>query len=184
MCFTDKKVESEIQMLKPKNADSDIDIEEYYTRYGPMVLRRCRLLLGDEDRALDAMQEVFTRVLTQKARLQNLFPSSLLFRISTNVCLNMIRDQRKHLSLDQEDLLTQIAISDGSEERFVIRDTLDRIFKREKPSTREIAVLHFVDGMTLEEVAKEVGLSQSGVRKRLRELRVRIRNSKELRYEN
>jgi RNA polymerase sigma-70 factor (ECF subfamily) len=176
------KVESETDMLENKN--TDIDIKEYYTRYGPMVLRRCRLLLGDEDRALDAMHEVFIRVMTQKARLQNLFPSSLLFRISTNVCLNMIRDQRKHLSLDQEDLLTQIAVSDESEERFVIRDTLDRIFKREKPSTREMAVLHFVDGMTLEEVAKEVGLSQSGVRKRLRELRARIKNMKELRYEN
>jgi len=169
-------------MTEPTN--SDIDIEEYYTRYGPMVLRRCRLLLGDEDRALDAMQEVFTRVLARKARLRNLFPSSLLFRISTNVCLNMIRDQRKHLSLEQEDLLSQIAVSDEREERFVIRDTLDRIFKREKLSTREIAVLHFVDGMTLKEVAREVGLSQSGVRKRLRELHVRIRNSKELRYEN
>jgi len=169
-------------MLENKNAD--INIEEYYKRYGPMVLRRCRLLLRDEETALDAMQEVFTKVLTQKARLRNLFPSSLLFRISTNICLNMLRDQRKHLSLDQDDLLTQIAFSDEREERFIIKDTLDRIFKREKHSTREIAVLHFVDGMTLEEVAKEVGLSQSGVRKRIRELRARIKNLKELRYEN
>ena len=37
---------------------NDINIEEYYTRYGPMVLRRCRQLLRDEDRALDAMQDV------------------------------------------------------------------------------------------------------------------------------
>lgn len=169
-------------MLEPN--DADIDIEEYYTRYGPMVLRRCRFLLRNEDRALDAMQEVFTKVLMQKERLQNLFPSSLLFRISTNVCLNMIRDQRKYLSLDQKDLLTQIAFCDEREERFIIRDTLDRLFKREKQSTREIAVLHFVDGMTLEEVAKEVGLSQSGVRKRIRKLRTRIKNLKELRYEN
>jgi len=177
----DVKAESKRSMLEPKYTT---DIEEYYTRYGPMVLRRCRLLLRDEDRALDAMQEVFAKVLTQKIRLKNLFPSSLLFRISTNLCLNLIRDHRKHLSLDQDDLLTQIAVSDEKEERFVIRDTLDRIFKREKPSTREIAVLHFVDGMTLEEVAKEVGLSQSGVRKRIRGLRARIKNSKELRYES
>jgi RNA polymerase sigma-70 factor (ECF subfamily) len=34
-----------------------------------------------------------------------------------------------------------------------------------------MAVLHYVDGMTLEQVARECGLSVSGVRKRLRALR-------------
>ena len=34
-----------------------------------------------------------------------------------------------------------------------------------------MAVMHHVDGMTLEQVARECGLSVSGVRKRLRRLR-------------
>jgi RNA polymerase sigma-70 factor (ECF subfamily) len=34
-----------------------------------------------------------------------------------------------------------------------------------------MAVLHHVDGLTLEEVARECGMSVSGVRKRLRALR-------------
>jgi DNA-directed RNA polymerase specialized sigma24 family protein len=42
-------------------------------------------------------------------------------------------------------------------------------------STRTIAVLHLVDGMTYEEVAREVGLAVSGVRKRLRTLRAHLR---------
>ncbi|HET9451391.1 MAG TPA: sigma factor-like helix-turn-helix DNA-binding protein, partial [Aggregicoccus sp.] len=48
---------------------------------------------------------------------------------------------------------------------------LSRLFGAEQVSTRTIAVLHLLDGMTLEETAKEVGLSVSGVRKRLRTLR-------------
>ena len=51
---------------------------------------------------------------------------------------------------------------------------LDRVFEREQPSTRAIAVMHLLDGLTLEEVAHEVGLSVSGVRKRLRTLRSRV----------
>jgi RNA polymerase sigma-70 factor (ECF subfamily) len=39
-----------------------------------------------------------------------------------------------------------------------------------------MAVLHFVDGMTLEETADAVGLSVSGVRKRLRGLQAKIRD--------
>ena len=48
------------------------------------------------------------------------------------------------------------------------------VFAREQASTREMAVLHLVDGLTLDEVAKEVGLSVSGVRKRLRVLKEHV----------
>ena len=164
----------------------EINIEEYYTRYGPMVLRRCRQLLRDEEKALDAMQEVFTKLMISKRQLKGIYPSSLLFRISTNVCLNMIRDQKSHRSIDSnsENLLFQLGSYDEGEDRMVLRDLLDRLFRKEKQSTREIATLHFVDGMTLQEVADEIGLSLSGVRKRIRELQARIKIKKEIYNEN
>lgn len=166
-----------------------IDIEAYYSRYGPMVLRRCRRLLQDEEKALDAMQEVFVKLLLNKNRLNGTYPSSLLFRIATNICLNKIRDQRIHQSLDDNDITAHIACCDEIEDRLMQTNLLDIIFKREKesrrpnpgkPGTREIAVMHYVDGMTLKEVAAEVGLSVSGVRKRLRQLRACIQNKEVL----
>ena len=48
------------------------------------------------------------------------------------------------------------------------------LFEGELESTRFLAVLVFVDGYTLEEAAKEVGMSVSGVRKRLRNLKERV----------
>ena len=68
-----------------------VDVEALYRKYGPMVLRRCRHLLGDEDKALDAMQECFVRVLRSKERLNGDAPSSLLYCMATNVCLNILR---------------------------------------------------------------------------------------------
>ncbi|MEZ4449986.1 MAG: winged helix-turn-helix transcriptional regulator [Nannocystaceae bacterium] len=41
-------------------------------------------------------------------------------------------------------------------------------------STATIAVLHLHDGLTFEEVAEVVGLSVSGVRKRLRKLKATL----------
>ncbi len=162
----------------------DVKINELYTRYGPMVLRRCRQLLRDEDKALDAMQDVFTKLLVHGERLKMKYPSSLLFRISTNICLNILREHYIHRTITDEDIVGKIAFYDENEDRTVFRDLLERIFKGEKKSTREIAVLHFVDGMTLPEVAQEVGLSRSGVRKRIRELRSRMKIKKEKYYEN
>lgn len=160
--------------------DQDIDVEAFYRRYGPMVLRRCRRLLRDEDAALDAMQDVFTKVLVNRERLTGQYPSSLLYRIATNVCLNVIRSSQYRQQSDEEDVLTNIAMYDEEENRLMMSNLLDYIFKREKKSTREMAVMHFVDGMTLEQVARESGLSVSGVRKRFRELKARVKVYKEV----
>lgn len=168
-------------MLSRQN--SEINIEEFYLRYGPMVLRRCRQLLRDEERAKDAAQEVFAKLLIHKKQLKNQYPSSLLFRISTNTCLNMIRGQRSHSSLDNEDTVRAIAAYDESEKKIVMQGVLEKVFRKEKPSTREIAVMYFVDGMTLREVADEMGLSVSGVRKRIREFRSRAKTLREIHYE-
>ena len=148
-----------------------LDVEDLSRRYGPMVLRRCRQLLRNEDEAMDACQDVFVRLLEHHGRLHAGHPCSLLYRIATNVCLNRIRDRRRRPETPDEELLFRIASAGapggGSDARLL----LDRLFGRHPESSRTMAVLHFVDGLTLEQVAAETGLSVSGVRKRLRKLR-------------
>jgi RNA polymerase sigma-70 factor (ECF subfamily) len=151
-----------------------IDIDESYRKYGPMVLRRCRRLLRDEEMAVDAMHDVFVQLLRNESRLELSQPAALLQRIATHVCLNRLRSRRRRPESTEEQILLNIATSDDAEATVSARSLLDRIFNSEKESTRTIAVLHLVDGLTLEEVATEVGLSVSGVRKRLRTLRGRI----------
>ena len=55
-----------------------------------MVLRRCSRLLGDEQAARDVMHDVFVQVLSHAGELDDRAPSSLLFRIATNLCLNKL----------------------------------------------------------------------------------------------
>lgn len=153
-----------------------VDIESLYGTYGPMVLRRCRRLLRDEGKAQDAMHDVFVEILRRKETLDDRAPASLLLKTATNVCLNKLRTQRRHPEDGPDGLLVTAAndAHDHSEARSLARRVLDRIFGNEPASTALIAVLHHVDHLTLEEVAAEVGLSVSGVRKRLRTLRARL----------
>ena len=163
-----------------------IDVEGTYLRYGPMVLRRCRTLLRHDAKAQDAMQDVFVSLLRHEARLDESALSALLLRMATNVCLNKLRTDRRHpedRNVDDE-LLQRIAsaddagMGDGTDEsRTVARNLLAKLFRADDPlaaSSRTIAVMHLVDGLTLEEAAREAGLSVSGVRKRLRTLRGRL----------
>ncbi len=151
-----------------------IDLEGLYERYGPMVLRRCRSLLRDDEAALDAMQDVFVLLLRKEERLEVDAPASLLLRMATNVCLNRLRTNRRRPEDRDEERLHRIAADDRLESRSLAGALLDRIFGREPESTKTMAVMHLVDGMTLQEVADEVGLSVSGVRKRLRTLKANV----------
>lgn len=151
-----------------------INVEGYYTQYGPMVLRRCRKLLKDEESAVDAMQDTFVQLLRYQGRLDDEAPSSLLYRMATNVCLNKIRSASRKREDAGSDLLHKIASAEVPEERFVAANLIGKLFSKQLESTRTIAVLHLLDGMTLNEVASEVGMSVSGVRKRLRPLKSQL----------
>lgn len=160
-----------------------LDVGELSRRYGPMVLRRCRRLLGDDGEALDACQDVFVRLIERRGWLNGQYPSSLLFRMATNVCLNRIRDRGRrpegHQVNDagdgETDQLYRIACAGEPGSQSDARLLLDRLFGRHPESSRTMAVLHYVDGLTLEEVAEVTGMSVSGVRKRLRRLRQTLR---------
>jgi RNA polymerase sigma-70 factor (ECF subfamily) len=156
-----------------------LDVEGTYRLYGPMVLRRCRTLLRHDAKAQDAMQDVFVSLLRHEARLDDSALSALLLRMATNVCLNKMRGDKRHPEDRDDELLQRIAGSDADDESgAVARNLLAKLFRADDPlaaSSRTIAVMHLVDGLTLEEAAREAGMSVSGVRKRLRTLRGRLK---------
>lgn len=123
-----------------------LDLDAYYRKHGPMVLRRCRKLLKNEEKAVDALHDVFVELVRRRDRLDGAAPAALLQRPEDL----------------EEDLLVRIACAPDAD------------FDRESESTRAIAVMRLLDGMTLEEVAREVGLSVSGIRKRLRTMKARV----------
>jgi RNA polymerase sigma-70 factor (ECF subfamily) len=132
-------------------------------------------MLKDDAEAKDLMQNVFLRVYERMDSLDLSQPSSLFWNTATRLCLNRIRDlNRRGLNVDSSELLLNIACAEDDDSE--ARSMLSRIFSREQESTRTMAVLHYVDGMTLEETAETVGLSVSGVRKRLRNLQARVKN--------
>ena len=162
-----------------------LDVEGHYLRYGPMVLRRCRALLRDPAKAEDAMQDVFVTLMRFEDRLSDEAPGALLLRVATNVCLNRMRGDRRRredIGVETDDLPARIAQADepgggDAESRTAARSIIAKLFRSDDPlaaSTRSLAFMHLVDGMTLAEVARESRLSVSGVRKRLRGLRGRL----------
>src|ERR1017187_9822316 len=102
---------------------------------------------------------------------------ALLLTTATHVCLNRIRGERRKPEDRNDEMLLHIAALEphgNAEGRTLAGRILDHLFAGQPESPRLIAVLHYVDRLTLEEVASEVGMSVSGVRKRLRTLKERL----------
>jgi RNA polymerase sigma-70 factor, ECF subfamily len=148
-----------------------IDIETYYQRYKTMILNRCRALVSDEQKAFDILQDTFVQLARHQNRLEDHAPITLMYRIATNLCLNHLRQEKRfHRMMEALRLDTGAR---NEESRMIARDALSRLFReREKcaPSLT-LAVNRYVNGMTLGELAEEMNMSQSGIRKRLCRLR-------------
>jgi RNA polymerase sigma-70 factor, ECF subfamily len=146
-------------------------VEGLYERYGAVVYRRARRLLGDEQAAWDAVQEVFVRALKHARRFRReASPTTWLYRITTNYCLNILRDAARH----DRKLGTHAGPAPASADPHPdLRLTMVRVLSRLPKELGEIAVYHHVDRMSHEEIASVIGVSRRTVGNRLKEFQER-----------
>jgi RNA polymerase sigma-70 factor (ECF subfamily) len=133
-------------------------------------------MLKNEQSAYDAMHEVFLKVVSNQNRLTDEYPSALLYKMATNVCLNRIRKERKHSLNEYLNILQNTTFFENRELETSARNLLEYILEKEKDTPKKIAVMYFVNGMTIKEIAETMRLSISGVHKHLEKVRQRIKN--------
>jgi RNA polymerase sigma-70 factor, ECF subfamily len=141
------------------------ETRELFERYGAMVFRRCAAILKSDEAARDAVQEVFLRVIEQRASFRGeCAPSTWLYAVATLHCLQQLRDRAGRLAklavLAEQPRATAARTP---EERLAMLELLEH----EPDETRWMVYLHYVDGLTLDEIAGAVGYSRKTVSRRV-----------------
>ena len=131
-------------------------------------------MLNDEQQAREAMQEVFVQILRRRTTVEDKGLGGLLYRTATNVCLNQLRTLARKPHHSASDLLPRTPEAACYADQTEARDMLRVALAREPESSAVIVALHLHDGLTLEQTARFVGMSVSGVRYRLRALRATL----------
>ena len=153
---------------------TDAEVGEAYRRYGALVLRRCQRILRDRAAAEDALQDVFVRLW----RYGNAFRVAeskvlWLYRVADRCCFDRLtrRGARVEINLANASgaLVDEASHGKSVEDREVVMCFLDRFDDRVK----QVAVLHYLDEMTQEEIAAATGWSRQTVFKKLAFLRDR-----------
>jgi RNA polymerase sigma-70 factor, ECF subfamily len=148
-------------------------VASLYARFGPTIYARCRRLLKNPAAAEDATQEVFMKVLKhiQSAPHEDaVLP--WIHRITTNHCLNLLRDGRRHAEPvavlpEQRD--------DDFEDSVVTKDFADHVLAQTPEEEKAPAVMYHVKGMEQAKVAATLGVSRRTVLYRLAAFADRVR---------
>lgn len=133
-----------------------------YESYGSAIFARCCRLLDDRSAAEDAAQEIFLRVHRHIGSAPaNEEALRWMFRITTNYCLNMLRD-RKLRPAPTDDYADLVGVA-CPEERIADRDLGRRLTMRAPAHLRAVAWLYHVEGLAQHEIANELGISRRTV---------------------
>lgn len=148
-------------------AQTGRQVDELYGRYAAMVLRRARCFFDGDD-AQDIVHEVFVRVIEHIDGFRGeASPSTWLYRITTHLCLNRLRDdsRRKRLLAQNVDSVpgaAKIAIDPAG------LALLNQLWKTLDFDLAQVGIYYHVDGMTHEDIALLMDCSPSTVRNRLK----------------
>ncbi len=161
--------------MPPSGVPSTGRVSDLYRKFGPAIYSRCRRLLKDDALAEDATQEVFVRVMKHiEAAPDDSAALAWIYRISTNYCLNQIRDRSRQAEPTAPDELPE---GDGEtlEPQMLDRDVALKLVERTPEKLRETVILYYVDGLEQEQVARTLGISRRTVINRLQEFQERSR---------
>jgi len=136
------------------------DVERLYRANGHAVLRRARLLLGNEADTQEALQEVFAALLRSPGEVRD--PGAVvawLYRATTHHCLNVLRRRRTGARLAAVAPAEPSATNGRGQALAEVRSLLATLPEEEGAAV----VYHHLDGLTYEEVAGQLGCSRRKV---------------------
>ena len=155
-----------------KEVDADA-IRELFEKHGPAVFRRALRILGNRADAEEATQEIFIRAMRSGDGFRgDCLVTTWLYRLTTNYCLNHIRDQRRRRELLDEHLgRGHEAAAEPASDLVLLRQLLS---EGDEAEARAAVYVH-VDGMSHDEAAGLLGVSRRTVGNLLVRFGVRAR---------
>jgi RNA polymerase sigma-70 factor (ECF subfamily) len=146
------------------------DVARLYAEHAARVHRWVsRFGVGTD--AEELVHEIFVKVLERLDGFrQESSPTTWLYRMTTNHCLNRLRDHGRRVELWRAhgDALWATPIADADQETVAF---LGQFWRSLDDELVEVGIYYFVDGMTHAEIARIVSCSERTVGNRIERLR-------------
>ena len=165
-------------------AGSDEAFIRLYSKYEAPVLLYCKRMLHNERNAEDAFQELWTRIFELRLRKGIVIDRfhRLLYRSARNLCINLIRTERSHESIELEEneefTIGELTIDESSSREASqreIQSLMLRALAKLPFEQREAFVLHEYSGLSFVEIADIMRTTEMNIKVRAYRARLRLR---------
>ena len=169
--------EEELALLARAKAGDSRAFEEIVSAHEATVYHLALRQLGSREDAEDAAQEVFLKAWTGLASFRGDSKLSVwLYRITSNVCTDLLRRRKETVSLSTENEDGEAQELELPDERFDpaaiaerkdLREQVGKALNALPAEAREILALREIGGQSYEEIAKTLALDIGTVKSRI-----------------
>ncbi|MFF2015595.1 RNA polymerase sigma factor [Paenibacillus sp. NPDC058177] len=170
------RIEEYIQQVQQGAAEAFIPIVEAYQRQ--LFIYCCRLL-GDEQDAEDAVQDIFLKAYKSiYSYAQAVSFSAWLYKIAYHHCLNLIRKRQLYDKLSR--LWKGHFVAESAEQEYlrgVFNEPLSKALTKLSAEERSLLILYVFHEKSYTEIGEIAGKSPEAVRKKITRVRNKVKDN-------
>ena len=145
-----------------------------YERYSGKVYAKCVTILKDQDDAMDAMQDIFMKVLLSIASFKgNAKFSTWLYSVTYNFCIDETR-RKKKLIIEGDEKLAQISETEQYEDHIdderllsVKVEHMKIVLDDMRADDKSLLLMKYQDDLSIKDICDMVKKSESAVKMQL-----------------
>lgn len=149
-----------------------IELMELYDAYYNMVYRLSFILLKNKEDACDATQDIFLKLMKTDVTFSSMEHAKAWLIVATrNHCRNILKSSwKKVVSLTTEQAMLEQDYNRTEENKELNDNVLSSLLSLPK-ELRTLVYLHYFEGFTIEEIAKQLKKNPSTLRSKLAKAR-------------
>ena len=165
----------ETVLLQGIRASEESAFHQLFTLFRERIYRTALRILKEEEAAKDALQETLINIYRAAGTFRGEAKlSTWINRITVNVCLEILRKNRKHRQRTDEDISEFSTLEDPrpespfdlahrSEVKAKVRGALGTLSRKH----RDVLEMHDLAGYTIREISARVGVAEGTIKSRL-----------------
>ena len=165
----------ELNLISQLRSAEDGAFQELFRHFSHKIFRTALKILKEEESAKDALQETMINIhRAAKSFRGEAKLATWINRITVNVCLEILRKNKKHSKRTGDDISEYLTLQDPvpndpfrethrAEVRRRVQAALDRLSQKH----RIVVKMHDLEGFTIREISEKVGVAEGTIKSRL-----------------
>ena len=175
----EKKVDEYLEGLRQGNSSA---LDGLYELTSKQIYTVCFTYLHDPHDSADALSETYLAVVKHISKYRGESGYNWMYTIAKNICLNILREKKKSLSVDfnDEETVNVLHLEHEDAPRAFDESGIVAIAKRVLNENEfRVVILHAINGIKFKEIARLTGGLESSVRWQYNNALKKVKNAYE-----